>query len=63
MYTMLFAAPPPAERVPKWINYVDVRDVAELYIRALEVEEAGSQRIIANSGTYLPGHFQCQKNA
>lgn len=59
MYTMLFASPPPAERVPKWINYVDVRDVAELHIKALEIEEAGGQRIIANSGTYL--HFQCNR--
>ncbi|KAI0357281.1 D-lactaldehyde dehydrogenase [Trametes cingulata] len=49
MYNMLFATPAPAERWPKYLNYVDVRDVTEILVKALEVEEAGGQRILANS--------------
>ncbi|KAI0368225.1 D-lactaldehyde dehydrogenase [Pilatotrama ljubarskyi] len=49
LYNMLFTTPPPAERTPKCLNYVDVRDVTEMLIKALEVQEAGGQRIISNS--------------
>ncbi|KAI0641577.1 NAD-P-binding protein [Trametes meyenii] len=48
-YRNLFAVPPPAEHQPKDFNYVDVRDVSELHVRALELEAAGGERIIASS--------------
>ncbi|KAI0325599.1 NAD-P-binding protein [Cubamyces sp. BRFM 1775] len=51
-YNMLFAADRPAalhDREPRCLNYVDVRDVTEMLIRALEVLEAGGERIIANT--------------
>lgn len=31
-------------------NFVDVRDVAEAHLKALEIEEAGGQRFILASG-------------
>ncbi|KAI0631858.1 NAD-P-binding protein [Trametes polyzona] len=49
MYKMVFATPAPPDRQPKRLNYVDIRDVTEIHIRALEVEEAGGERIIVNS--------------
>ncbi|KAI0665748.1 NAD-P-binding protein [Trametes maxima] len=48
-YRNLFANPPLAEHAPKFFDYVDIRDVTELHIKALEVEGAGGERIIANS--------------
>ncbi|EMD31210.1 hypothetical protein CERSUDRAFT_69472 [Gelatoporia subvermispora B] len=33
-------------------NFVDVRDLAEVHVRALQVPEAGGERIIASSGPY-----------
>ncbi|KAH9896111.1 D-lactaldehyde dehydrogenase [Cubamyces lactineus] len=51
-YNMLFAADRPValeDREPQCLNYVDVRDVTEMLIRALEVPEAGGERIIANT--------------
>ncbi|KAI0759550.1 D-lactaldehyde dehydrogenase [Trametes elegans] len=48
-YQQLFQAPLPAERTPKYLNFVDVRDVTDLHIRSLEVEGAAGQRIIASS--------------
>ncbi|CDO75217.1 hypothetical protein BN946_scf184808.g3 [Trametes cinnabarina] len=47
-YNMLFARPAPRERFPACTNWVHVRDVSEMLIRALEVPEAGGERIIAN---------------
>lgn len=34
-------------------NFVDVRDVAEMHVRAIELEDAGGARIIANSQPYV----------
>ncbi|KAI0368229.1 D-lactaldehyde dehydrogenase [Pilatotrama ljubarskyi] len=50
MYKQIFEVPPPAERFPKRINYVDVRDVAEMHVRALELEQAGGERFILGAG-------------
>ncbi|TEB26430.1 D-lactaldehyde dehydrogenase [Coprinellus micaceus] len=33
--------------------WVDVRDIAEAHVRALEKEEAGGQRIVVSSGSYI----------
>ncbi|KAI8976325.1 NAD(P)-binding protein [Trametes punicea] len=49
LYDQLFTLPPPSPREPQCFNYVDVRDVTELHIRALEVPAAGGERIIASS--------------
>ncbi|KAI0759547.1 NAD-P-binding protein [Trametes elegans] len=49
MYSQLFSVPPPPQRQPPCFNYVDVHDVVELHVRALEVEAAGGERIIASS--------------
>ncbi|KAI0653483.1 NAD-P-binding protein [Cubamyces menziesii] len=51
-YNMMFATDRPAalsDRQPQCLNYVDVRDVTEMLIRALEVPEAGGERIVANT--------------
>ncbi|KAJ8489563.1 hypothetical protein ONZ51_g2839 [Trametes cubensis] len=50
MYDQLFAVPPPSPREPPCVNYVDVHDVIDAHIRALEVEAAGGERIIVSSG-------------
>ncbi|KAI0325586.1 NAD(P)-binding protein [Cubamyces sp. BRFM 1775] len=50
MYDQLFAVPAPLPREPPCINYVDVHDVVDAHIRALEVEAAGGERIIISSG-------------
>ena len=34
------------------LNFVDVRDVSEAHIRALEVERAGGERFIISNGPY-----------
>ena len=52
---MMFATDRPAalsDRQPQCLNYVDVRDVTEMLIRALEVPEAGGERIVANTRAY-----------
>ncbi|KAJ3004788.1 hypothetical protein NUW54_g4645 [Trametes sanguinea] len=49
LYNMLFARPAPKERFPECTNFVHVWDVAEMLIRALEVPEAGNERIISNA--------------
>ncbi|CDO75218.1 hypothetical protein BN946_scf184808.g4 [Trametes cinnabarina] len=48
-YNMLFARPAPKEHFPVCTNFVHVHDVSETLIRALEVPEAGGQRIISNA--------------
>ncbi|KAI0324877.1 NAD-P-binding protein [Cubamyces sp. BRFM 1775] len=45
----LFATPAPSPPYPAVFNYVDVRDAADLHIRALEVEEAAGERFAACS--------------
>ncbi|KAI8976326.1 NAD-P-binding protein [Trametes punicea] len=50
LWYMVFVVPPPPQAYPDWIwNYVDIRDITEMHIKALEVEEAGGQRFVANS--------------
>ncbi|KAJ8495524.1 hypothetical protein ONZ51_g1643 [Trametes cubensis] len=49
VWNNLFARPAPREREPKVFNSVDVRDVKDIMVSALETEAAGGQRIIANS--------------
>ncbi|KAF5320323.1 hypothetical protein D9611_011295 [Ephemerocybe angulata] len=34
-------------------GWVDVRDLAEAHVRALEIQEAGSERIIVSEGVYI----------
>lgn len=34
-------------------SFVDVRDVARAHVRALEVKEAGGQRIITSGGEFV----------
>ncbi|KAI0759540.1 NAD(P)-binding protein [Trametes elegans] len=48
-YHQLFHVRDPAQIYPKAMNFVDVRDVALLHVRALEVDQAGNERIIASS--------------
>ncbi|KAI0323770.1 D-lactaldehyde dehydrogenase [Cubamyces sp. BRFM 1775] len=49
VWNNLFARPAPREREPKVFNSVDVRDIKDIMVRALEIEVASGQRIIANS--------------
>ncbi|KAI0325903.1 NAD-P-binding protein [Cubamyces sp. BRFM 1775] len=46
-WDQLFATPPPS-LFPIDFSYVDVRDVADMHIRALEMEAAAGERFIAN---------------
>ncbi|KAI0654050.1 NAD-P-binding protein [Cubamyces menziesii] len=46
-WDQLFAMPPP-ERFLVDFSYVDVRDVADIHIRALEMEEAAGERFMAS---------------
>ncbi|CDO78100.1 hypothetical protein BN946_scf184949.g2 [Trametes cinnabarina] len=48
-WTQLFVSPPPAPHPAMPFNYVDIRDVVEMHIRALELSEAGGERFIATS--------------
>ncbi|EIW53078.1 D-lactaldehyde dehydrogenase [Trametes versicolor FP-101664 SS1] len=50
MWRQLAEVPRPAAETMPWHNYVDVRDVADLHVRALEVAAAGGERIICSSG-------------
>ncbi|KAF6748856.1 D-lactaldehyde dehydrogenase [Ephemerocybe angulata] len=43
---------PGAHPVSNSQGWVDVRDIAEAHVRAVEVEEAGGERIIVSEGTY-----------
>ncbi|KAI0759548.1 NAD-P-binding protein [Trametes elegans] len=49
MWAQLFADPAPLEPSPLCFNYVDIRDVTEMHVRALEREEAGGHRFISSS--------------
>ncbi|KAL7277940.1 hypothetical protein ACG7TL_007888 [Trametes sanguinea] len=49
LWSSFFKDPKPAMRYPPCFNYVDVRDVTEAFIRALEVEAAGGERIVATA--------------
>ncbi|KDQ17955.1 hypothetical protein BOTBODRAFT_29272 [Botryobasidium botryosum FD-172 SS1] len=42
----------PQQRASFGINYVDVRDVAELHVRALTNEAAGGERFICSAGSF-----------
>ncbi|KAI0641575.1 NAD-P-binding protein [Trametes meyenii] len=48
-WEQLFADPPPPQPFPACFNFVDIRDVTEMHVRALEREEAAGERFIANS--------------
>ncbi|KAI0631872.1 NAD-P-binding protein [Trametes polyzona] len=45
----LFKDPPPEKQHPVVFNYVDIRDVTEMHIRALELPEAAGQRFLSIS--------------
>ncbi|KAJ8489564.1 hypothetical protein ONZ51_g2838 [Trametes cubensis] len=49
LYDQLFAVPAPPRREPRCFNYVDVHDVVDVHVRALEVEAAGGERILVSS--------------
>ncbi|KAI0325587.1 NAD-P-binding protein [Cubamyces sp. BRFM 1775] len=49
LYDQLFTVPAPSPREPRFFNYVDVYDVIDAHIRALEVEAAGGERILVSS--------------
>ncbi|KAL7277942.1 hypothetical protein ACG7TL_007890 [Trametes sanguinea] len=49
LFKMLFARPTPKERFPECTNFVHVWDVATMLVRALELPEAGNERIISNA--------------
>ncbi|KAL1938025.1 hypothetical protein VTO73DRAFT_12036 [Trametes versicolor] len=53
MWRQLAEFPRPAAETLPWHNYVDVRDVADLHVRALEVAAAGGERIICSSGVAM----------
>lgn len=36
-------------------DYIDVRDMAEAFVAALQVEEAGNERFIVDAGQYFLG--------
>lgn len=42
---------PTMEYFSRFRHYVDVRDVGEAHVRALEVEEAGGERFLLSAGT------------
>ncbi|OSD02220.1 NAD-P-binding protein [Trametes coccinea BRFM310] len=48
-WTQLFVSPPPPPHPAVPFNYIDIRDVVEMHIRALELPEAGGERFIATS--------------
>ncbi|KAI0365578.1 NAD-P-binding protein [Pilatotrama ljubarskyi] len=48
-WEQLFMVPPPEKSHPPVFNYVDIRDVTEMHMRALERPEAAGQRFISNS--------------
>lgn len=56
-YQQVLLVNDPAQVIPAGMNYVDVRDVAEGHIRALEVEEAGGERFLITSRASLPLPF------
>ncbi|KAJ8495532.1 hypothetical protein ONZ51_g1636 [Trametes cubensis] len=58
-WEQLFANPPPPEPFPSFpFSYVDIRDVAEMHIRALEMEEAAGERFIdCSQGPELRPHL------
>ncbi|CDO72580.1 hypothetical protein BN946_scf184983.g63 [Trametes cinnabarina] len=49
VYKALFARPSPAECTSACFNCVDVRDITEMFVKALETEEAGGERIVGNA--------------
>ncbi|KAI8976324.1 NAD(P)-binding protein [Trametes punicea] len=49
LWISLFKTTTPTVRVPPYFNYVDVRDVIEAHMRALEVEAAGGERIMVTA--------------
>ncbi|KAH9896116.1 NAD-P-binding protein [Cubamyces lactineus] len=49
LYEQLFVMPAPSPREPRYFNYVDIHDVVDVHVRALEVEAAGGERIIVSS--------------
>ncbi|KAL1938000.1 hypothetical protein VTO73DRAFT_12011 [Trametes versicolor] len=48
-WKQLFEVPPPEKPIPAIFNYVDIRDVTEMHVRALELPEAAGQRFTAVS--------------
>lgn len=50
-WKQLFEVPPPEKPIPAIFNYVDIRDVTEMHVRALELPEAAGQRFTAVSRT------------
>ncbi|KAI0359675.1 NAD-P-binding protein [Trametes cingulata] len=48
-WEQLFMVPPPEKPHPAVFNYVDIRDVTEMHLRALERPEAAGERFISNS--------------
>ncbi|KAJ3013590.1 hypothetical protein NUW54_g1548 [Trametes sanguinea] len=48
-WTQLFVSPPPSPHPAVPFNYIDIRDVVEMHVRALELPEAGGERFIATS--------------
>ncbi|KAI0325592.1 hypothetical protein GY45DRAFT_214130 [Cubamyces sp. BRFM 1775] len=49
LYDQLFTVSAPLPREPRFFNYVDVHDVVEAHIHALEVEAAGGERFLVSS--------------
>ncbi|KAI9057815.1 NAD(P)-binding protein [Trametes sanguinea] len=58
-YNTLFAPHRPSmhERTPVCTNFVHVRDVTKILIRALEMPEAGGERFIANASVSIRAHW------
>ncbi|KAJ3008136.1 hypothetical protein NUW54_g3272 [Trametes sanguinea] len=48
-WTQLFVSPPPSPHPAVPFNYIDIRDVVEMHVRALELPQAGGERFIATS--------------
>lgn len=57
MYTYLTTLPEKGNEATYCSEYIDVRDVADAFVAALRIDEAGGERFILDAGNALS--FSC----